>query len=85
MADYYYEVSPLAVEDYGHKYHVALNCTGDAMMAAGFLLTAQSDRIWREDGNDVKFIKHRWNVLGTSVDLKEFMWIKLQAQEIKGA
>lgn len=87
MADYYYEISPAARKLWGgNKYYVAHVRGGhDAMMAGGFSLTINSDRIWREDNDgNIKFIKHRYESTETAkVDLKEFMWVKLSAQDVK--
>ena len=88
MADYYYEISDAVKESWDNKYYVAHVRGGhDAMMAGGFAVTMNSDRIWRQDSDgSIRFIKHRWkNPHLAQVDLKEFMWIKLKAQDIKGA
>ena len=42
-----------------------------------------SNRVWQEDENGVVFAKHCWELNRSNVDLKEFMWIKLQAQELQ--
>jgi len=42
-----------------------------------------SNRVWAESEDGVKFVKHRFADPKTvEVDLKEFMWIKLKAQEV---
>ena len=38
-------------------------------------LTLRANRIWREEGAEVKFIKNRNNPEDYPVDLKQFMWI----------
>jgi hypothetical protein len=43
-------------------------------------LTLRANRIWLEEDTEVKFIKNRNNPKDYPVDLKEFMWIKLQAE-----
>jgi hypothetical protein len=42
-----------------------------------------AERIWQEDENGVKFVKHRYgNPTETPVDLKEFLWVKLSATSV---
>jgi len=53
------------------------------MMAGGYWMTQHSDRIWKEDSSGVCFVKNRYNIDYKTVDLKEFMWIKLKAKEVK--
>ena len=46
-------------------------------------LMFSAERIWQEDDNGVKFIKHRSAYLKDAVvDMKEFMWIKLSAAKV---
>lgn len=83
MGSFYYEINDSVIESYDSKYHVAHSSRyGDAMMAGGYRITQESDRIWREDSTGVRFVKNRFHALGDPIDLKEFMWIKLKAQEI---
>lgn len=42
-----------------------------------------AQRIWIETDGTVYYTKHRMGSLETLVDTKEFMWIKLSAQDIK--
>lgn len=84
MADFYYEIAECAVSTWGSKYNVAYSRTGDAMMAGGVSITLHSDRIWREDSTGVRFVKNRFQALGDPIDLKEFMWVKLKAENIRG-
>jgi hypothetical protein len=85
VAEYYYEIPDSMLEDWGSKYFVARVRGGhDAMMAGGYLVTLSAVRIWRQDPDgSVKFVKHRYRDHNeTKVDLKEFMWIKLSAQDV---
>ena len=85
MANYYYEISDAVLSDWDGKYHMAHARGGyDAMMAGGFAVTLQSNRIWRQDNDgSVKFVKHRLEDPKTAqVDLKEFMWVKLKAKTL---
>jgi len=46
-----------------------------------------ADRVWKENDNGVFWLKHRHKSASvpdklTSEDLKEFMWVKLKAQDI---
>lgn len=49
-----------------------------------FELARHSERVWQEDHNQIKFIKHRYiNILeDIPVDEKEFMWVKLKAKTL---
>ena len=82
MADYYYELKDSVVHKNCSKYYVAYNRVGDAMMAGGFHMTSLSDRIWKEEGEKITFIKHPEP--DTTVDLKEFLWVKLSAEVYSG-
>lgn len=85
MADFYYELHDSAVHETGSKYLVVHARTGDAMMAGGYWVTQHSNRIWKENSNEVNFVKHRSSILNeTPVDMKEFMWIKLKAETLRG-
>lgn len=90
VASFYYEISdtvlnlPKAQHNYDSKYYVVHSPrTGDALMAGGLWVTQNSERIWREDNSGIHFVKNRFQALGDPIDLKEFMWIKLQAKELK--
>lgn len=83
MANYYYEISIFGEKEWGGRYFVKHSRTGDAMMAGGFAATLASDRIWKEENGGVHYIKHRYEDPSTAVvDLKEFMWIKLKAENL---
>lgn len=85
MADFYYEISDSVLGNYDSKYHVVnASRNSDAMMAGGYRITQESDRIWREDGNTIHFVKNRFHALGDPIDLKEFMWVKLKAEAFRG-
>ena len=55
----------------------------DAIMPRYASLVLCSNRVWQEDETGVVFAKHKWQLNKPNVDLKEFMWIKLQAQELR--
>lgn len=43
-----------------------------------------ADRIWVDNGDAIFYAKHRTSgTMSAKVDRKEFMWIKLSAQDIK--
>ena len=46
------------------------------------IITYQAERIWLEQDNKVKYLKHR-RFQDATVDMKEFSWIKLKAKVIK--
>jgi hypothetical protein len=83
VANFYYEISILCEKEWGGRHFVKHSRSGDAMMAGGFAATMASDRIWKEENGDVRYIKHRYeDPANTVVDLKEFMWIKLKAENL---
>ena len=84
MANYYYEISDAVVDRWhGSKYFVVHHRTGDAAMAGGVTITMQSNRIWREENGQVRYIKHRHygDLINAQVDMKEFAWVKLASKE----
>jgi hypothetical protein len=83
VADFYYELHDGAVSIWGAKYHVVYSITGDAMQAGGYDITQHSNRIWCEQGDTVWYVKNRFTNV-PDVDLKEFMWIKLKSQTLRG-
>ena len=44
-----------------------------------------SERVWREDGDVVKFIKNRQLGIMAAVDMREFFLVKLQARSLEDA
>lgn len=47
-------------------------------------LMMNSDRAWEEGEHGVRFIKNRvLDIKTAQVDMKEFMWVKLKAKEVK--
>lgn len=85
VADYYYEISDAILHNRESKYYVAHVRGGhDAMMAGGATVTMNSERIWRQDNDSVRYVKHRYEDVNTAVvDLKEFMWVKLKAETLR--
>lgn len=46
-------------------------------------LMQNSDRAWAEEDGKVRFLKHRYSeASSTSVDMKEFMWVKLRSTSV---
>lgn len=42
-----------------------------------------SERVWAEDDNGyVRFMKHRYEYPTPTIDMKEFMWVKLRSINI---
>jgi hypothetical protein len=78
----YYEIHPIA-DVSAVKYLMATMGTGyEPVMLTAMAL---STRVWQEDERGVICIKDRFNDLydtGGVVDMKEFMWIKLQAMQM---
>ena len=83
MSNYYFEINDLVVTEFGGKYFVAHHKSGDGISAGGYRITAASDRVWKErDDGDVRYLKNRTIPNDAPVDMKEFMWIKLQSHQL---
>lgn len=82
MANIYYEVADCLLERklYKSKYYVVHTDFKDYPKLS---IQMDSDRIWYDGSEGVRFVKNRYNIDYDAVDLKEFMWIKLKAQDIK--
>lgn len=82
VVNLYYEVNDSLVNRklYKSKYYVVDTEVKDYPRLS---LQMDSDRIWCEDITGVRFVKNRYIVDYNDVDLKEFMWIKLKAQDIR--
>lgn len=91
----YYEVEPSAMKVYGlEQYYERTNVdlskaiiNLNRVTPGGVrihLLTSLSSRIWCEEEGTVRFVKHRGlDIDVVTVDLQEFMWIKLKSQSVK--
>ena len=82
MTTFYYEIK-YANNVYGYVPGYYVRSPEKSMFGHNFKLTEMADRVWREDEAGVNYVKHRqadWSK--TAVDLKEFMWVKLQARQI---
>ena len=82
----YYELSDYAAENatvFGQKgkyFAFLLRQKDETAPEAHYQLTRYSDRVWQEfDDGEVILLKNRRRNIFDTVDLKEFMWIKLQA------
>ena len=90
VASFYYEINDSILEHrlvnrdgYECKYYVVHSSRhSDAMMAGGYKITKDSDRIWKEDSNGIRFVKNRYTIDWATVDLQEFIWIKLRAETL---
>ena len=80
----YFELGDYAVKDFGGKYFALYNATkGEVVMAHERYLMMYSERVWAEEEDGVRFIKHRrQQAESTPVDQREFFWIKLKCQTI---
>ena len=79
----YFEISKAAAESKfgGHRYLVQrdYNDALDRNYFGFYRVAAFSDRVWREmDDGKVGYLKHR-HVPNATVDLKEFLWVKLSS------
>jgi len=83
VASFYFDLHNSAVNKWGHKYFAA-HGSDSALRAGGIDLTSLAERIWCEQDGRVWFVKHRTSTSQQAeVDMKEFMWIKLKAKEVK--
>ncbi len=80
----YFEINPSV--DLGgafdnHRYYCVYNTRKSAVLGGGFRgMLLHSDRVWIEDKQGVRFLKHRTELPELAdVDPKEFMWIKLKS------
>lgn len=83
MADLYFELEDAAIPFYGRKYFT----TGSSDQGHSTGLLLNSKRVWMEQGKSVWYVKYEdTNPYRepTTVDLKEFMWIKLKAEVVSG-
>ena len=88
LGDFYYELAEVAASDFsnGQRYFVRYN--GDRGRrnprdASHISYMHSSTRVWQERNGKVVYMKNRFEDRETAeVDMKEFMWIKLKAQEI---
>lgn len=85
--NYFYEISECLQDCNGFpgRYIAVYDAheASDAVIAGGFKLTSISDRIWKEAGGSVRFVKNRcfdiYDTCGHDVDMTEFMMVKLKA------
>ena len=82
MTTFYYEiVHPNNVYGYEPGYYA--RTPEKTMFGHNFKLAEIADRVWRESGDDVVYVKNRnAPTSSTLVDIKEFMWVKLQARQV---
>ena len=84
MADVYFEIADAAISKFGRKYFVSHDADSNAVIRSSPLSYLQySERAWMEQDDKVWFIKNR-HLPSPTVDLKEFMWIKLSAETVRG-
>lgn len=74
----YFELSDFLADKFKHKYYFATSVSEDGRHMN---LMRNSERVWAEQGGVVWYLKNRHVSLEplTEVDMKEFMWIKLQS------
>jgi hypothetical protein len=80
----FFELGDYAVKDFGGKYFALYNTPkSTAIMSHERYLMLYSERVWVEEEDSVRFIKHRYREAeSTPVDEKEFFWIKLRSKTI---
>jgi hypothetical protein len=80
----YFEIADSAVEQHGHKYCAMLNINpGEIVRRDGLRRILMSDRVWKEDNNgNIKFLRNRFAGQNSSVDIKEFVWVKLKSRQL---
>jgi len=80
----YFELADCVAKDIGGKYFALYNATkGEVMMAHERYLMLYSERVWAEDEDGVRFLKHRRQAAESApVDEREFFWIRLRCQTV---
>lgn len=78
MVNFYFEIKKPSVKKHGGKYFVVDGPVADKLRATSKLLK-DSERIWCEKEGHVWYMGSN-----KEVDLKEFMWVKLQAEVAYG-
>lgn len=82
MANIYFEIADCAIPEFEKKYFVV---DGGLHRAVSSRYMQHSERAWMEQEGKVWFIKHRYlNRDHAVVDMKEFMWVKLKAETVRG-
>jgi hypothetical protein len=82
MTTFYYEIKH-ANNVYGYVPGYYVRSPEKSVFGHNFRLMEMADRVWREDGDDVAYTKNCHNsASSTPVDIKEFVWVKLQARQI---
>lgn len=80
-ANYYFEFSDAVM---GMKLFPSKYMTGTGRFNGWREYAMNAERIWSEHSGSIWFVKHRTGGPNSKqVDLKEFMWVKLRAQDIK--
>ena len=82
MANIYFEVKDSLANKWNHSKYLVTS--GDRTVDFARIsqhLTNWSDRVWCEQEGTVWFIKNP--VPTTEVNMEEFMWVKLRAQDIR--
>jgi predicted amidohydrolase len=77
----FFELSDLGLEAYGHRYISLYNIRKSTAIIGKYRqLFFYSTRVWSEEDTGISFLKHRYSIsTQISVDMKEFMWIKLKS------
>jgi hypothetical protein len=82
MINLFYEVAEQCVHQYGSKYiaEYDVNLTAPDN---NLRLKYMSERIWKQDTDGVRFIKHRWLEPATAeVDMEEFTLVVLKSNAL---
>lgn len=81
VADYYFEIADCVVDQYGGKYFTVPNkMVHEQLSGKGLMLIQNSERVWRDEGNTIRYIKNRSGNMFSPIDEREFMWIKLSSK-----
>lgn len=80
----FFELAECAVKDYGGKYFALYNISeGKIMTVSERYLFRNSERVWSEKDDGIRFMKHRYAHTDTAkVDKQEFFWIKLKCRTV---
>jgi hypothetical protein len=83
VADVYFEIADAAISKFGRKYFVSHEVDNMPWQTRRVSYLQYSERAWMEQDDKVWFIKNR-HLPSPTVDLKEFMWVKLSAETVRG-
>jgi hypothetical protein len=83
VANVYYEIADCVIPEFGGRYFVSHGVENAYVPRWRAEYLQHSERAWMEQEGRVWFVKHRY-ITSPTVDMKEFMWVKLKAETVHG-